>query len=219
MQSKAFSVLPGNRGKAFILTYAKIDRLTAAPRRNAEGFQTPFRHFLVAPVLDAGVAAHLLDQLEDLKWRRNLGARFCFDVPEPSSDYLAFHDSIVSSSKFEVLSDALFATYRLRDMQLFNIDLHKYGPGAGIGTHTDQGVDEFRFVLNLNRNWELSHGGVWILSSSSDLSKQTRYAAPIHNSGFGFRPGVNTFHALSERFAGTSYAIVFRFSDDDIEVL
>ena len=174
----------------------------------------------MAPVLDAGVATNFLDQLDGLTWRRNLGSRFCFNVPEPSSDYLAFHDFVILHKYFEVIVHAISAIYKFRHIQLFNIDLHKYDPGTAIGTHTDRGVTEFRFVLNLNRNWELSHGGVWILSSAPDLSKQTRYTAPIHNTGFGFGPGVNTFHALSERFVGTSYALVFRFSsNDDIEVL
>ena len=102
--------------------------------------------------------------------------------------------------------------YNFGNAQLLTIDLHKYNEGSGIGAHTDRGVSELRFVLNLNRDWELAHGGVWILSSASHLSIKTRYLAPIHNTGFGFRPGNKTFHALSERFVGSSYALVFRFS-------
>ena len=197
-----------------------MNRLTAAPHSNTQEHRIPFRHFLMAPVLEAGVATDLLDQLDRLTWRRNLGSRFCFNVPEPSSNYLAFRDFVILHGNSEVIVHAISTIYKVHHIQLFNIDLHKYDRGAGIGTHTDCGVTEFRFVLNLNRNWELSDGGVWILSNAPDLSKQTRYTAPIYNSGFGFRPGVNTFHALSERFVGTSYALVFRFSsNDDIEVL
>jgi hypothetical protein len=197
-----------------------MNRLVAAPHSNVQEQRIPFRHFLMAPVLNARVSTDLLDQLDGLTWRRNRGSLFCFDVPDPSSDYLAFHDSVILHINVEIIVHAISTIYNFRHIQLFTIDPHKYDRGTGIGIHTDRGVAEFRFVLNLNRNWELSQGGIWILSSAPDLSKQTRYIAPIHNTGFGFRPGVNTFHALSERVVGTSYALVFRFlSNDDIEVL
>jgi hypothetical protein len=165
----------------------------------------------MAPVLDGILAADLLGHLDGFTWRRKLGSRFCFDVPALSSDYLAFQKFVTSSNKFDTITCAIAEIYKFPAIQLSNIDVHKYERGTGIGAHTDRGVTEFRFVLNLNRIWELSHGGVWILSTTSDLSEQTRYVAPIHNTGFGFRPGVNTYHALSERFVGVAYALVFRF--------
>jgi hypothetical protein len=201
------------------VTYAKVDRLTPDLHTSAEASRVPFWHILMAPVLEAGVAADLLDQLCGLTWQRNLGSRFCFSIPEPSPDYIASHKSIISSPKFDAMIYAIVAVYQFRTVELIGLDLHKYDQGTGIGAHTDRGLNEFRFVLNLNRNWEPSHGGIWILSNTSDLSGQTRYVAPIHNTGFGFRPGLNTFHALSERYAGTSYALVFRFSNDDVKVL
>jgi len=87
----------------------------------------------------------------------------------------------------------------------------KYVQGAAIGPHRDYELKAVRFILNLNRGWGPNDGGIWVLSDNNQLSPEPEFIAPINNSGFGFVPGSNTYHALSARASSESYAVIFEF--------
>jgi len=193
------SAAPGGLFRLIVIN-READSLVCAAHNRIERHRRPFEFLLLAPVLQADFAAGLIDRLDNLSWQRTMGSFFCFDSPRMSSDYLNFHQALVSAQEIGLV---LRAVSEMSDspLELSTVDLHRYDHGNGIGAHTDSGAKELRFVLNLNRGWDLSYGGVLIFSGASDLSRQTRYIAPIHNTGFGFRPAIRTYHALSPSYS------------------
>lgn len=172
--------------------------------------EIPFPHIKIAPLISVKEAEELLRLLDNMVWKRTTQEFYEFNIPTDLDKKTLQH--LLSSWRIGDRIRTYLQSYL--DVHLGGeaiIDSHQYVPGTGIGVHTDGSAREARFVLNLNRGWQSSQGGVWVLSQNSNLKQFARYLPPLHNTGFGFLTRGGSYHALSERFSSSSYAVIFRF--------
>lgn len=172
--------------------------------------EKPFPHIKIAPVISVKEAEELLHRLDSLVWKRTTHEYYEFNIP------VDLHKKTLQHLLLRWRMGDRIRTYLKSYLHVHLgeeaiIDSHQYVPRTGIGVHTDGPAKEARFVLNLNRGWQSSQGGVWVLSQNSNLKQFTRYLPPLHNTGFGFLTSRGSYHALSERFSSRSYAVIFRF--------
>jgi Rps23 Pro-64 3,4-dihydroxylase Tpa1-like proline 4-hydroxylase len=97
-----------------------------------------------------------------------------------------------------------------------DIQAQKMGAGNRIRFHTDFGLklQTHRLVIQLNRGWETSWGGLLILAKNPQLgepSDMDRYYAPISALAVGFEISPRSFHAVSVMNKGTRYTLVYSF--------
>lgn len=172
--------------------------------------EVPFGHLVLENILTAELCSNLVELLETFFWKESQESFFKIQKLLDSADAKLLsgllRDAAEPSIKAE-LENAL--RVGLRAPAHFGVQ--KYVQGNGIGPHTDSNVKAARFVLNLNRGWIPRDGGIWLLSDNNQLLPEPQFVAPINNSGFGFVPGENTYHALSERNSSEAYAIIFEF--------
>ena len=173
--------------------------------------ERPFPHIKVAPVLSQERAEGLLRLLDDMIWRRTRQQYYELNIPAVSDEKERLCRRLSRWRTENVIRCYLEKNLSASLGREAGLDLHQYLPGTGVGVHTDGPAREARFVLTLNRSWHPDQGGVWILSENSDLKQPVGYIPPLHNTGFGFLTTTGSYHALSERFSSTSYALVFRF--------
>lgn len=181
----------------------------------AEGLRVesePFVHVKVAPVLRVEEAEEFLSILEQMDWQRRKQSFYEFDVVTNHHSQENLQGRLIRTRTINRIRDWLERCLSTQLVPNAVVNLHGYAPGTGIGVHTDRPTAEARFVLNLNRSWQPNHGGIWVLSSHSDLKPPAHFLPPLHNTGFGFLTNAASYHALSERLVSVAYAVVFRFA-------
>lgn len=170
----------------------------------------PFRHLLLENILDDNLCSDLITFLEKVVWKKSEEKFYTFQKILNDDDVEALSGLLRANAEPSIrteLEDAL----RVNLPVPARFAAQKYLRGAGVGPHTDSGVSAARFVLNLNRRWTPNDGGIWLLADNSQFLPEPEFVVPVNNSGFGFVPGRNTYHALSERNSSEAYAIVFEF--------
>lgn len=180
--------------------------------------RNPFTHIILAPVLEPEKAQELLVALESIEWKRIQQSFYEFDIPVERYSYEKLQDYLVRLPAVNRIHRFLQSSLCANLTSDVIVEPHRYSQGSGIGVHSDELVSEVRFVLNINRSWRPHDGGIWILSTSSDLHMSTQFMPSLHNTGFGFATGANSYHALSERLSSISYAIVLRFTSCAAEI-
>jgi hypothetical protein len=170
----------------------------------------PFAHLILENILTKELCSDLIALLERVVWKESQESFFKIQRMSYGADVETvsnlLRDVAEPSIKAE-LENALCVDLPIPA----GFGFQKYVPGTGIGSHTDSEANAARFVLNLNRGWTPEDGGIWLLSDNYQLRPQPKFIVPKNNSGFGFVPGKNTYHALSERNSSEAYAIIFEF--------
>ena len=181
------------------------------PLRKRWVSKTPFKHLLLENVLANEVFTGILAFLEGAVWKESRESLFSFKKIPSSADIKSLNSLLFQSQADSLIRFELENALQISLSQPVRLVAQKYMPGSGIGPHTDSEVRAARFILNLNRAWTPSDGGIWLLSDNNKLSPEPEFVAPVSNSGFGFVPGRNTYHALSERNFSDSYALILEF--------
>ncbi len=174
------------------------------------GIERPFPHVLAAEVLSAGTEAEVLSRLEEFEWKNWSGEFFRFQVSAVSDQLASLLALPALTNMVCQMKPALERHLKTSLSSDVSCDVHRYDKDSSISFHTDESVRDVRFVLNLNRGWTLSDGGVWALSSEPELASSI-FLPPLSNTGFAFAAGRNTFHALSRRSGVPSYGVVTRY--------
>jgi Rps23 Pro-64 3,4-dihydroxylase Tpa1-like proline 4-hydroxylase len=96
---------------------------------------------------------------------------------------------------------------------LVEANAHKLLPGQTIRVHNDFiGREEtHRAIIQVNRDWTESSGGLLMLFSSPSPDDVMRVVRPLHASGAGFEISPASFHAVSKIHAGERYTLVYSF--------
>lgn len=173
--------------------------------------KSPFLHAKIAPVLNARKAEQLLYWLDRTKWQRGNQPFQKFDVPSVQNAKRILQNNFLDQQTIGSIRSHLEFGLHTHLGQEATIAVHRYSSGAGLTVHTDGDVEEARFVLNLNHNWQPNQGGIWVLSTSSALKEPVCYLPPLHNTGFGFLTTKDSYHSLSERHSSVGYTIVLGF--------
>jgi Rps23 Pro-64 3,4-dihydroxylase Tpa1-like proline 4-hydroxylase len=169
----------------------------------------PYKHVLLAPVLDPEPELQCLTLLESSRWIRNDGDFYNYDIPS-SLDVRKQALEIIGLSACVRIREQLEAVFEIALQEPKEPNVHHYEAGCGIGVHTDGTVEEVRLVIGLNRTWSPDYGGIWILAADPALRTNTAYVPSLSNTGFAFRTSRQSFHALSRYRHGVGYAITLR---------
>jgi hypothetical protein len=91
----------------------------------------PFRHFVLAPVLDNEEATQVLKLLSELKWQQNKGPFFSFYIPVGSSCPRDLYDYLDARKSFAEMSELMAEILSVHLCEKPIIDAHKVqGRGA-----------------------------------------------------------------------------------------
>lgn len=175
--------------------------------RNAK----PFCHLVLEDILANDAFADILAFLEGIVWKESQGSFFSFQEVLNSIDFQTLSRLLLSTQADSPIRNELENGLHINLSESVHFGFQKYTKGAGIAPHTDNELRAARFILNLNRGWIPTDGGIWLLSDNNQLLPEPEIIVPVQNSGFGFVPGQNTYHALSERTRSESYAVIFEF--------
>jgi hypothetical protein len=171
----------------------------------------PFKHILLDDVLAEDVCRNAVVFLETIHWMETRDPLFAFHVNVSCDDPERLWNLVPRSIIEASIRTELACGLEIELTKPVRLGLQKYVDGSGIGPHTDSDLKVARFILNLNRGWTLNQGGIWLLSDNDQFLPAPMFVAPKNNAGFGFVPARNTYHALSERVASESYALIFEF--------
>jgi hypothetical protein len=169
--------------------------------------EQPFLHVLAAMVLSAADEAQILLKLEQLQWTDSSGEFFRFRVAANADQLTGLAALPALKAATNNLRPALEQLLEKALSSDVSVAVQMYEENSAIGFHTDEGAGDVRFVLNFNRGWALSDGGVWVLSNEPTLGNAL-FLPPLSNTGFAFAADPTSFHALGRRSGNMSYAVV-----------
>lgn len=170
----------------------------------------PFPHVIAAGVLSGNAEASALSILRTLQWQERTSGFYRVNVA-------ASAEQLANLSGLPALAAMIQEMKPLLETRL-QIDLGNdatmvaqlYDGNSIIGFHTDHADRGVRLVLNLNENWQISDGGVWVLANRL-AADQALFLPPLSNTAFAFQTSARSFHALSRRSAGSAYALIVHY--------
>jgi hypothetical protein len=94
--------------------------------------------------------------------------------------------------------------------------VHRLVPGQTIKIHNDHrpGGETHRLLVQLNRGWAESDGGLLLLFSDPRPEAIRRAICPVHRSAFAFAISELSYHAVATVHAGERFTLVYSFSDE-----
>jgi Rps23 Pro-64 3,4-dihydroxylase Tpa1-like proline 4-hydroxylase len=100
-----------------------------------------------------------------------------------------------------------------RELTLVDVNAHRLGPGQVIRIHNDyiESAETHRFLIQLNRGWNVQQGGLLMLFGNDEVSTLHDVILPTHRGGFAFEISPHSFHAVSEIKHGHRYTLVYTF--------
>ena len=182
----------------------------------------PFPHSLLSGLLDKTTAEAMLDWLEnDAPWkiesRRFYLQHGCDRVNERVADSPA---AILGTPEtFQTIRKHLERIFNINlDNNRFELAAHRLLPGHRIGIHNDNpihGTETHRFLINLNSQFEDSHGGHLVLFDLSNPSESAVILRPIHNSAVAMEFSERSWHYVDEVKTGKRYSLIYSFWTQD----
>lgn len=178
----------------------------------------PFAHFVAPDFIRPDVAMAVLADFEKSpKWTYR-GEPGFYDVYDLGTLDLAslptgraFASELVRDS-LRLVMEHVFDT-RLKST--VNVFAQKMVPGFCNKIHTDFGPrgQTHRLILQINRGWQPSQGGILMLFDGDPptASASNQYVIPVSGTAIGFEISRKSFHAVSEVKSGTRYTVVFSF--------
>jgi Rps23 Pro-64 3,4-dihydroxylase Tpa1-like proline 4-hydroxylase len=94
-----------------------------------------------------------------------------------------------------------------------DVAAHKLVSGQRIRMHNDfiSGQETHRLIIQLNRQWKESNGGLFMLFNSSDARDVHRVFLPVHNTAIGLALSPISNHAVSTVYAGERFTLAYSF--------
>jgi Rps23 Pro-64 3,4-dihydroxylase Tpa1-like proline 4-hydroxylase len=179
----------------------------------------PFPHALKLNALSEENNAALLNWLEnDAPWTLKIAEfyqqyEFSFHdlALPPPLDVLFAPDSVA------MLKQSVEQIFGVSLSQKVDIAAHKLVGAQVIRIHNDYipGQETHRVLIQLNRGWEETNGGILMIFSDRNPESLASAFLPLNNSAFAFAISPKSFHAVSTIKSGERYTVVFSFFKDD----
>lgn len=120
---------------------------------------------------------------------------------------------LLHRSTVRCLVRTMFGPFTDAKLDLVDVTAHKLLPGQTIRIHNDylEGEESHRLLLQLNRGWSDSQGGLLMLFGSSHVDDVQRVIRPLHASAMAFTISPKSFHAVSTVQSGKRYTLVYSF--------
>lgn len=177
--------------------------------------QEPFKHCHAQGIVATETESALLSWLEGIpEWRHKVESFYeHYGLDLASVDQCDASALLCSRPYLFVLKKWMEDWFDVKLSSNIRIWAHWLRPGNGIGVHNDNTPGEFRFVLQLNSGWDISHGGLTLLASGKKPLKIEKAIPPISNTALAFRTDALSYHAVTEVLDGNRYSIVFVFRE------
>lgn len=176
---------------------------------------TPFRYGLIGGCMEQSLANAMLEWLEDgAPWKLRV-ADF-YEQHEFSFDDVVLPDTLAeafSSHALEELRRQIEERFGVELSTRIDVTAHRLTHGQHIKIHNDfiPGGESHRLLIQLNRGWEDSNGGLLVFFNSNDPADVHRILRPLHNTGVVFEISESSLHAVTPIQAGNRYTLVLSF--------
>ena len=184
---------------------------------------TPFPHFAVPDFLPVKSEKILLDWFENTKlWshRSEEGFYESYDMDLSAVQVPPQVEVFRADRTLRSIQKYVAKIYGVSFKSKVDIMAHWLQPGQKIGIHSDYGPvgQTHRIVIQLNRGWEVSNGGILLLFDSEDpdiSSVNNRFYLPGSRSAVCFEISPYSHHAVSPINNGMRYTLVYSFYDTE----
>jgi len=128
------------------------------------------------------------------------------DLPSPVS-------FLTASSLTDYFKAALGRAFGVTFENRFDVTAHRLTSKQVIKIHNDYlpGQETHRLLIQLNRSWETSQGGLLILFSEPRAEAAAKFILPKSRSAFGFEISPRSLHAVSTIRSGSRFTLVYSF--------
>lgn len=178
----------------------------------------PYPCFTVAQVISEELECDLLTWFESsAPWRLTI-----MDFYEQYE--FAFQDVDIPANLKPLFSEATLHELRQKVGTLLGASLqpqieitaHRLNRSQKIRIHNDARPDgeTHRFLIQLNRGWSESNGGLLMLFGGPEVETLHDVISPTSRSAFGFEISTASYHAVSQVYQGDRYTLVFSFYAD-----
>lgn len=181
--------------------------------------QSPYPHFIANECINPGLAEALLEWFErGAAWKLNKVNRFyeVYDLDLTTTPFPG-HLSVMRQPRlYNSVRRVLERQMCVRLSRSVHVMVQKMTQGQYIQTHTDwsDGGPTHRFVVQLNRGWKKSQGGLVVMLPKLNAHTSARGArtyVPAHCSGIGFQISDRSYHAVTPIKNGERYSMVFSY--------
>jgi Rps23 Pro-64 3,4-dihydroxylase Tpa1-like proline 4-hydroxylase len=175
----------------------------------------PFPHATATSVLPASLADTALAWMEtDASWSLRIAS--FYEQWEMHLDETAVPPHLgplLHTSTVDRLVRMLFVPFTDEKLNLVDVTAHKLLPGQTIRIHNDhlEGEESHRLLIQLNRGWIDTQGGLLMLFGSSHVNDVRRVIRPLHASALAFAISPKSFHAVSTVRSGERYTLIYSF--------
>lgn len=172
---------------------------------------TPFEHCLLSNWLTPAEELSVLNALErETQWRRQKEHFYTHSSIDLSQiEVSAEYGPLCSREKLSTLKLIMEKMFGIPFSNEIRVWMHKMVPGDGIGIHNDNCESELRMVLQLNRGWRTSNGGISVLLSKDGTHFLDRMYKPISNTAIAFLTTKTSYHAVTDVMEDTRFSIVY----------
>jgi hypothetical protein len=173
-------------------------------------FSHPFPHVIAAGVLSSKAEASALSILRTLQWQERTNGFYRVNVAASAEQLANLSELPALAAMIQEMKPLLEAQLQINLGNDATMVAQLYDGNSIIGFHTDHAEGGVRLVLNLNENWQISDGGIWVLANRA-AADQALFLPPLSNTAFAFQTSARSFHALTRRSVGNSYALIVHY--------
>jgi Rps23 Pro-64 3,4-dihydroxylase Tpa1-like proline 4-hydroxylase len=121
--------------------------------------------------------------------------------------------SLVAPTTISSLTETMLQPLTEAPLELTEVTAHKLANGQTIRIHNDyiERQESHRLLIQLNRGWTNSQGGLLMLFGGDRPEEIRRTLRPLHRSALGFTISPHSFHAVSTIHSGERYTLVYSF--------
>lgn len=183
-------------------------------------FGQPFPYFVATKSLTDDASKLLLNWLEkDAPW--GLVETDFYEQYEFNFHEVELPDELKSIREGHAISQLrnfVEATFKVRLTDKFDLTAHKLLPGQKIRVHNDfiPGGETHRVLIQLNRGWHDSNGGLLMFFNSHETSDIHRAFRPLHNSCIAFAISARSLHAVSTIRESERFTLVYSFYESQL---
>lgn len=183
--------------------------------QDKEQVEKPFRYFLGTKAFEQDFSENLLGWFEGNAPWQLIEAEF-YEQYEFSLLHERLPEEFNILTSVESLSwlrDCVEKSFGVKLLERVDVTVHKLVVGQTIRVHNDYipGEETHRVLIQLNRGWSDSNGGLLIFFNSTDPADINRALRPEHNSCVGFEISPNSNHAVSTIYSGQRFTLVYSF--------
>ena len=175
----------------------------------------PYPHFISEAEIEQSSINQLIDWFEcDAPW--SLTIEDFYEQYEFSFKHVNLPDFakiLIDPIFLEYLSGKVLALFDKKVSKKIDIVAHKLTKGQKIKIHNVyiENAETHRILLHLNRHWESSFGGYFMVFEKNDVESLIKVVEPMCSVLQGFEISQNSHHAVSEIHGGERFTIIYSF--------